>query len=261
MQVKIAAFQAPLLPTGSFDALELIQERVAWCETEAVSVLCCPEAILGGFADNAPRPADIALDIQSGQLADTLRPLASQTVTTIVGFTERGEGGDLYNAAAILHQGSLLGIYRKLHPAIRRSVYTAGEAMPVFEVEGLTFGILICNDSNFPDAARGLVAKGATTLFIPTNTALPLDRADVRDAARQADVTLAQSLGVAIVRADITGRTTTLQSPGSSAIVGPGGALLGGAPPFEVGILLSELAETGVTAVRWVPSECGLTNA
>jgi 5-aminopentanamidase len=49
--MKVAAYQAPLLSAGSMEALELIGDRVRWCETEGVDILCCPEAVLGGLAD------------------------------------------------------------------------------------------------------------------------------------------------------------------------------------------------------------------
>ena len=51
--MKVAAYQAPLLPAGSMEALGLIRDRVKWCETEGVDILCCPEAVLGGLADDA----------------------------------------------------------------------------------------------------------------------------------------------------------------------------------------------------------------
>ena len=50
--MRVAAYQAPLLPAGSMEALALIRKRVEWCEAEGVSILCCPEAILGGLADD-----------------------------------------------------------------------------------------------------------------------------------------------------------------------------------------------------------------
>lgn len=177
--VKVAAYQAPLLPSGSMEAIGRIRERVRWCEAEGVAILCCPEAVLGGLADYAARPADFALGVESGRLGATLAPLASETVTTIIGFTEITGAGTLYNAAAVLHRGAVAGVYRKLHPAIRRSVYQAGERMPVFAVGGLTFGILICNDSNFAEPARAMASRGATALFVPTNNGLPPEKADV----------------------------------------------------------------------------------
>ena len=82
--MKVAAYQAPLLPVGSMEALELIRDRIKWCEIEGVDILCCPEAVLGGLADDAQCPADIAIDIESGQLEALLAPLASKSVTAIV---------------------------------------------------------------------------------------------------------------------------------------------------------------------------------
>jgi hypothetical protein len=35
--MKVAAYQAPLLPGGSMEALELIRARVKWCETILVA--------------------------------------------------------------------------------------------------------------------------------------------------------------------------------------------------------------------------------
>jgi predicted amidohydrolase len=227
--VKVAAYQAPLLPGGSMEAIGLIRERVAWCEAEGVAILCCPEAVLGGLADHAPSPVDIAIDVEGGQLADVLAPLASETVTTIVGFTELAAGGRLYNAAAVLHRGAVLDVYRKLHPAIRRSVYQPGERTPVFRADGLTFGILICNDSNFAGPARSMAAQGATVLFIPTNNALPPEKADVVADARDADSRLAVGNGLWVVRADVAGRADGRVSHGSSAITDPHGRLVASA--------------------------------
>ena len=164
--MKVAAYQAPLLADGATDALGLIREQIDRCESAGVEILCCPEAVLGGLADYAKQPAAAALD--RDELNGVLAPLTSNTVTTILGFTETDRGGALYNSAAVFHRGSVIGVYRKLHPAINRSVYTAGDEMPVFSVSGLTFGIMICYDSNFPEPARVMASRGATALFVPT---------------------------------------------------------------------------------------------
>lgn len=239
--VKVAAYQAPLLPSGSMAAIDLIRERVAWCEAEGVEILCCPEAILGGLADYAPRPAGIAIDVQDGRLNAVLSPLASHTVTTIVGFTELSGSGRLYNAAAVFHRGAVTGLYRKLHPAIRRSVYQAGDQLPVFTISGLTFGIVICNDSNFPEPAKILASKGATALFIPTNNGLPPEKADVVADARRVDAARALENGVSIIRADVAGRASGLVSYGSSAITNADGTLLQSARRLAEDLLVAEI--------------------
>jgi hypothetical protein len=50
-------------------------------------------------------------------------------------------------------------VYRGLYPAIRRSVYQAGDQIPVFTVGGLTPGILIRNDSIYFEPARIMATR------------------------------------------------------------------------------------------------------
>jgi predicted amidohydrolase len=80
--MKVAAYQAPLLFRSSTETIELIAEQVKACEAAGVDILCCPEDVLGGLADHSERPADLAMDVESGQLRTRLSPLASDSVTT-----------------------------------------------------------------------------------------------------------------------------------------------------------------------------------
>jgi predicted amidohydrolase len=244
--VKVAAYQAPLLASGSMDALELIREQIDACESARVEILCCPEGVLGGLADDSPRPSTIAIDVNSGQLSEVLAPLASDTVTTILGFTEIDAHGRLYNSAAIFHRGAVAGVYRKLHPAINRSVYHAGDTMPVFTVGALTFGIMICRDSNFREPARAMAAQGAVALFVPTNNGLPLSKASaalVAD-ARTADAARALENSVSVIRADVAGRTPELVSYGSSAVLDRAGRVLGSARHLAADLVVADIETT-----------------
>jgi predicted amidohydrolase len=247
IRVKVAAYQAPLLASGSRDtAVDLIRDQVLACKSDGVEILCCPEGVLGGLADYARRPRDIAASVEGGQLDAVLAPLASDTVTTIVGFTEIDRRGRLFNSAAVWHKGSVAGIYRKLHPATNHSVYDAGDALPVFTIGELTFGILMCRDSNYSDAARDLVARGAAALFIPTNNGLPHNRAheEVAAEARRVDIARALKSGVAVVRADVSGHTADLTCCGSSAIVDRNGALVCSLDRFASGVIVADIDTT-----------------
>ena len=248
--MKVAAYQAPLLPSGSREAVDLIRTRVEWCEGHGVAILCCPEAILGGLADYAEDPREFAIDAGGDQLARALVPLASDAVTTIVGFTEVARTGRLYNAAAVFHKGSVIGLYRKLYPAINRSIYDAGDGMPVFQVGGLTFGIVICNDSNYPEPARIMASKGATALFVPTNNGLPPEKADVAAHARKVDVALATENSVSVVRADVAGRIDGMVSYGSSEIVDSLGNVLQSAQQLAEDLIVADLDISRKRCVR-----------
>lgn len=240
--VRVAAWQAPFLPAGSMDALGLIRARVEWCEAEGVSILCCPEAILGGLADNAEDPAQFAIGVGE-QLESVLAPIASDRVTTILGFTELADGRRLYNSAAVYERGAVTGIYRKLHPAINCSVYAAGSSVPVFLVGDLTFGIVLCNDSNYDEPARRMAAQGATVLFVPTNNGLPQEKArpEIVAEARDVDIARAVENGMWVIRADVAGCNDELVSYGSSGIVDPRGTVVWSARPLSEDLLVAEI--------------------
>jgi len=242
--MKVAAYQAPLLSSGSTDtALGLIREQIDWCELQGVEILCCPEGILGGLADYASRPADIAIDVAGGKLDSLLSPLASNSVTIILGFTEI-DSGRLYNTAAIFQQGSVVGLYRKLYPAINHSVYDPGDKIPVFTIGDLTFGIIICNDSNYFEPARIMAAKGATALFVPTNNGLPPTKGgpELVALARNVDIARAVENTVSVIRADVVGNADNLMSYGSSEIVDHNGMVLQSAQQLDTGIIVAEIS-------------------
>jgi 5-aminopentanamidase len=225
------------------DALDLIRARVEWCEAEQVAILCCPEAILGGLADYDDDPARFAIASDGRQLETVLEPLASDVVTTIVGFTELGPERQLYNSAAVFRRGSVAGVYRKRHPAINLSVYRPGHDTPVFQAGTLTFGIAICNDSNYPEIARSMAARGATVLFVPTNNGLPPTRAgtEIADETRRVDVDCAVAKRMWVVRADVAGRTETLISYGSSAIIDANGVIVQAARELSEDLIVVEI--------------------
>lgn len=242
--MKVAAYQAPLHAIGSVAAiLRLLREQVERCEAEGVEILCCPEGALGGLADYASRPADIAVDVEAGELDALLAPLASDRVAAILGFTEIARDGRLFNSAAVYHRGAVAGIYRKLHPAINHSVYHPGDGIPVFTVGALTFGIVICRDSNFTEPARAMVARGARALFVPTNNGLPPRKGGpkVVGEARNADIARARGNGVSVIRADVAGRTVALESHGSSGIVDSRGRVLQRARQLAPDLLVAEI--------------------
>lgn len=251
--MKIAAYQAPLAACGSMEVLRLIREQIRRCESAGVAILCCPEGVLGGLADYSARPAEIAIDAEGGELQEILAPLASEGVTTILGFTEVGRGGRLFNSAAVFSRGAVAGVYRKLHPAINHSIYDPGDAMPVFTAAGLTFGIVICRDSIFPAPARTMAAQGAAVLFVPTNNGLPPGKCgpELVAEARNVDIARATDNDVWVVRADVAGRTAGLVAYGTSAIVAPGGRVVASAAAGD---------ELIVAEIGTVPDGAGSTS-
>ena len=120
----------------------------------------------------------------------------------------------------------------------------------MFTVGGLTFGIVICNDSNFPGPAQAIAAQGATAVFIPTNTALPTGKADVVADARRADISLATANGLTVIRTDVAGRAEGRQSFGASWVIAPGGSVVRASRPFVEDLVIAELEPNGVSGTE-----------
>src|SRR5439155_1757497 len=97
-------------------------------------------------------------------------------VVIIASLFEKRAAGVYHNTAAIIDaDGSLLGVYRKMHipddPLYYEKYYFApGEApgFRVWETRYATIGVLICWDQWYPEAARITSLLGAQVIFYPT---------------------------------------------------------------------------------------------
>ena len=89
-------------------------------------------------------------------------------------FERQGPGVYRNSAAVIDADGSLMGVYRKMHipddPLFYEKYYfTPGDGgFMVWKTRYATIGVLICWDQWFPEAARITALMGAQVLFYPT---------------------------------------------------------------------------------------------
>jgi 5-aminopentanamidase len=243
--VKVASYQAPYLPFGSLDAVGLIKERLVECEAEGVEVLCCPEAMIGGLAheSNGQSPDEVALEVESGELLDVIGPLLTTRVTVIVGFTERDRSGRMFSSAAVIADGQLSLVYRKVFPGYR-TVVQPGTRLPVFSHGSSKFGILICNDIWYVEPARVLSAAGAAVLFVPSHSGhLRNEAAAASLRARGENLPVARAVEntTTVVVSDVVGQQEGHFALGSTRIVDPDGNVLARADPKKESLLIVEV--------------------
>src|SRR5213080_904579 len=111
-----------------------------------------------------------------GPSTDAFRTLAKKhEVVIIASLFEKRAAGVYHNTAAILDaDGSLLGMYRKMHipddPLYYEKFYfTPGDiGFRAFDTAYGRIGVLICWDQWFPEGARLTAIQGAQILFYPT---------------------------------------------------------------------------------------------
>lgn len=106
-----------------------------------------PELALTGYPpeDLVLKPQFVADNIDA--LNRIRRHVGDQVV--ILGFVDEAVG--LYNAAAVMHKGKTVDVYHKIHlPNYgvfdENRYFRPGERCPVYDVDGVVFGINICED-------------------------------------------------------------------------------------------------------------------
>ena len=128
-----------------------------------------PELFTLGFT-MAPEPFAEALP---GPTTAAVAALSREFGLYLVGSAVEAHAPHPRNAAFVTApDGSLLAVYRKIHPfsyGEEHQHYSGGEDCPVFEVDGIPCGLQICYDLRFPEPLRALSAKGAEVVFIPAN--------------------------------------------------------------------------------------------
>ena len=150
---------------GDFEGnLAKVVKGLERAEKERVEIVCFPECFLTGYFDKEEPTRKHAFAVDSPQFLKVLDRTARFDPTVIVGFNEK-RGDDLYNTALVAHKGHVLGTYSKCFAYMQ--FHKQGRAFPVFERDGVKFGVVICADGGYIEPARILALKGARIIFSP----------------------------------------------------------------------------------------------
>jgi predicted amidohydrolase len=156
---------------GDFEHnLARFEEGLSWAERERVEIVSFPECFLTGYPDTEEPARSGAFPVDGDKMMSVLNVSSRYEALGIVGFNEQ-RGADLYNTAAVVHRGHLLGTYSKC--AAYMKFHRQGRTFPVFEHHGVKFGVIICADGGYIEPARILALKGARIIFAPHFNAIP----------------------------------------------------------------------------------------
>jgi predicted amidohydrolase len=157
-------------------------DRIGHAVLEAVSagasLVALPEAAVTGYAFGSLEEALPVARRASGIAEDRLAGLAETHRVTIVCGSLEATADEVYNVALISLPDGRRYRYRKMHLpflGIDRFATPGPDAPPVIEVDGLRFGVLICYDLRFPEAARICALEAADLIVLPTNWPVGVD--------------------------------------------------------------------------------------
>jgi predicted amidohydrolase len=167
-----------------------------------------------------------ALDLTSPAFEVVLNRLPKTGPMIVMGLIEVEEGR-LFNTAIVVDRGMLIGRYRKVHLLSGEHIFDAGSDSHVFEVGGLRFGINICSDTNFSEAAQKVADLGASLIVCPANNMRPRKTAEAwKNVHNSVWGDRCRETGLWLVSADVTGERDGRISWGLTAVLNPAGEVV-----------------------------------
>lgn len=179
--------------------------------------------------------------MRSPRCADLLNRLPETAPTTVVGLIE-ADGDDLYNTAVVIFQGTIVGLYRKRHLLPGEHCFRPGRETRTFEIDGLRFGIKICFDTNFAEAAIDVARQGASLLLCPANNMMRRQTAtEWEDRHNAVRAERCRETGLWLMSADVTGARDGRVAWGPTAVLNPAGEVVAQLPLDAAGLLVFDM--------------------
>ena len=227
----------------------IIAQRLEEARDVGAHIVAFPELALTGYP-----PEDLLLKpsfIEANQKALLELQKHTKDLIAIIGFVERDV--DLFNAAAVFHDGEWIDTYRKqrlpnygVFDEMR--YFRPGKGELLLQVGESAIGVTICEDIWYPGGPVERLALAGADLVVNIN-ASPFHRGKWEDRHRMLG-TRAADYGVAIAYVNLIGGQDELVFDGDSVVVGPTGEMLAEAQPFADELLLCDIETEQVFRAR-----------
>src|SRR5262245_23595918 len=239
-RVRVALAQVN--PTvGAIEAnARMIVDWMARARALQCHVVAFPELVLTGYPpeDLLFKPAFIEANLRA--LADVTRE--SRGLTAVLGFVDKRD--DIWNAAAVLHDGAHAGTYHKQYlPNYgvfdENRYFQSGTESPVFAVGDAVIAANICEDIWYPTGPTTQQALAGAELVITIN-ASPYHAGKARHRERMLGTRAADDL-VCVAFVNMVGGQDELIFDGQSFVFNEKGECIARGRAFEEDLLVADL--------------------
>jgi N-carbamoylputrescine amidase len=214
-------------PVGRIaDNLERMAGWVEAAKKQDVDVVCFPEMNITGYSSSA----DIkkVAETVPGKISQSVSKMAQvNNISILAGLAEADPEGRTFASHLVATDRGLAGTYRKVHVAPPEiQVYTAGDAIPLFDINGFKLGIQLCYDAHFPELSTRMATDGADAIFMPhaSPRGTPAEKLDswMRHLSARAF-----DNGLYVIACNQTGdNQNELNFPGLAVVLDPAGHIL-----------------------------------
>jgi NAD+ synthase (glutamine-hydrolysing) len=172
-------------------------------------------------------------------------------ITAIIGFVDRAE--DIYNAAAIVHKGTVVNVYHKMFlPNYgvfdEQRYFQAGSGPLNFTLGEATIGVGICEDIWYPEGpARVQALAGAQVILNINASPYYVGKAGLRE-----DMLITRALDNEVIVAynNAVGGQDELIFDGQGMIINEQGTVIARGKPFLEDLVVADLDLEGVIRMR-----------
>jgi NAD+ synthase (glutamine-hydrolysing) len=234
------------LPENAKRVIEFIQRA----RSMGADLVAFPELVLTGYPPEDLLLRPDFLDQNQAALEEVTR--ATVGITAIVGFAQRA--GDVYNAAAIAHDGEVAAIYQKRHLPNYAvfdefRYFRPGREAFVCKRGHLTFGVNICEDIFSPVGSTAQLAVYGDAELVINLSSSPFHAG--KSVGRDRMLATRANDGVSVVAlVNTVGGQDELVFDGNSRVFGPRGECLARAKAFEEDLVLVDIDLNEVFAAR-----------
>jgi predicted amidohydrolase len=238
-------------PVGRIsDNLERMAGWVQAAKKQDADLVCFPEMNVTGYSSR-PSIKDLAEPVP-GTISQSVLTMAREfNIVILAGLAEADLAGRVYASHLIATAQGLAGIYRKIHIAPPESqIFTAGDAIPLFDINGFKLGIQLCYDVHFPELSTRMATDGADAIFMPhaSPRGTPAEKFDswMRHLAARAF-----DNGLYVVACNQTGNNQNdLDFPGLSVVLDPAGHILKKDIGGEENLIVADLKARVLEEIR-----------
>ncbi|MDN3555418.1 nitrilase-related carbon-nitrogen hydrolase [Halomonas maura] len=241
---------------GEVDAnLERHLEVIAEAQEQAVELLVFPELSLTGYGLGG-EVMQVAMPMEDPRLERLAR--AAGDMQVVAGFVEEASPGEYYNALAILQDGGIVTVHRKLNLPTYGGLeegkwFTHGSELTQATVRpGWSATQLICADLWNPALVHAALLPRPTVLCAPINSASGIVSEDFSNEQNWLlNVRFyAMTYGTPVIMANRYGPEGNSHFWGGSRILGPRGEVLAEAEDQEM-LITATLSRTPIARARF----------
>jgi len=271
--IRVGACQTPEIVGDPAAALDCLVRFADEAEKKKVDLLLFPECFLTGYILEEAYLAKFALDFGSREFVEILKRLANVKPTLVFGLMEK-KLGKFFNSAVVVENGRVVGVYRKMHliDPNETKVFAKGDGYPVFEINGVKYGINICYDTQFAEAAKAVADKGAKLLLSPAQNMIRRVNAEKwKDKHSEICAERVRETGLWFVRSDVTGVRPKDEKGierigyGPTLVMNPAAEIVAQVPLMTVGMVTVEVGVAWTLetifffGIMWQSEKKGLT--